>query len=222
MNPLRTIPFFRQLHARPRLVVSIILGTLLYLLLPHHLASTARLLIAWNSGISLYLYLALRLCASAGPANISLHAAREDEGKLTMLVLLALATAASIGAIVVQLSLLHDTSATFSYFYVVLTLITLFISWCFIHMLFALHYAHEYYIGHPTHHKQGLYFPNTTVPNYWDFIYFSFTIGTSAQTSDVEVTSHPLRKVVILHSIGAFFFNTTIIALMVNIGAQLF
>lgn len=222
MTPLTSIPLLQQLYARPRLSGSAVLGILLYILLPSALALTTRLLIAWDGSITLYLWLVIRLSSSANPAKISLRASQEDEGKLIMLLLLLLATAASIGAIVLQLPLLQQTSPPLSYLYIGLTLFTLFISWCFIHTLLALHYAHEYYIGHPDCHKQGLRFPDEPDPNYWDFVYFSFTLGTSAQTSDVEVTSRLLRKIVIFHSIGAFFFNTTIIALMVNIGSQFF
>ena len=92
------------------------------------------------------------------------------------------------------------------------------LSWFFIHTIFALHYAHEFYgSGGKT---SGLDFPGNEEPDYWDFVYFSFVIGMTAQVSDVTVAARPIRHVVIGHWIVAFFFNASLLALMVNIAAS--
>ncbi len=62
----------------------------------------------------------------------------------------------------------------------------------------------------------GLDFPGTDKPDPWDFLYFAFVIGMTAQVSDVTTASAKMRKVVLVHSIGAFFYNTIILALAVN------
>jgi uncharacterized membrane protein len=86
------------------------------------------------------------------------------------------------------------------------------LSWAFIHTMFALHYAHEFYAEH-----HGLIFPHDPEPTYWDFVYLAFSIGTATQVSDVEISSKRIRRTVSLHGIVSFFFNVTVIALTVGL-----
>jgi uncharacterized membrane protein len=92
------------------------------------------------------------------------------------------------------------------------------LSWLFLNVMFAIHYAHGYY-GKLGDKHAGLEFPETPKPDYWDFAYFSIVIGMTFQVSDVQITSNYLRRVVLLHSVIAFFFNVFIIAITVNIVA---
>ena len=105
-----------------------------------------------------------------------------------------------------------------------LSVSTIFLSWLLIHTVFALYYAHEFHTeGHGGARGQGggLKFPDDRTPDYLDFLYFSFVVGTTAQTSDVDVSSRAMRRVVMLHGILSFFFNTAVIALAVNLVSQL-
>lgn len=96
---------------------------------------------------------------------------------------------------------------------------TIFMSWVFVHTLFTVHYAHNFYANDGA--ARGLHFPaDCDEPVYWDFLYFSFTIGVAAQTADVSVTSMATRRLVLAHSVLSFLFNTTILALAVNVGAS--
>jgi uncharacterized membrane protein len=97
--------------------------------------------------------------------------------------------------------------------------LTILLSWSFIHIIFALHYAHEYYAEHRGE-GGGLRFPGDAEPNYWDFLYLAFAIGTATQVSDVGVTSRTIRKTVTAHGMVAFVFNVTLIALTVSIAAD--
>jgi uncharacterized membrane protein len=100
-----------------------------------------------------------------------------------------------------------------------LVLSTILLSWCFVQVIFALHYAHHYFIKAD---RKGLAFPGgERQPDYADFLYFSFTIGSAFATSDVSITTPGLRRTVTLHTILSFFFNTFILGLWVNIGAGL-
>ncbi len=93
---------------------------------------------------------------------------------------------------------------------------TLFLSWLFTNSVFALHYAHLYYLANEAGDRGGLAFPNTSEPSYWDFAYFSFTLGMTFQTSDVAITGSHMRKVVLTQSTAAFVFNIGVIAFTVN------
>jgi uncharacterized membrane protein len=95
-------------------------------------------------------------------------------------------------------------------------------SWLLVHTIFAQHYAHSYYRADRTLDKckaNGLDLPGEIEPDYWDFLYFSFVIGMTSQVSDVNVTSRHIRRLSLIHGILSFFFNTTILAMTINIVA---
>ena len=100
-----------------------------------------------------------------------------------------------------------------------LVIATLSLAWTFANMVYALHYAHLYYSGKDGGKDQaGLDFPGDRAePDYWDFVYFSFTLGVALQTSDVCITSTGIRRVVTLHSVAAFVFNLGILAFTINV-----
>jgi uncharacterized membrane protein len=99
--------------------------------------------------------------------------------------------------------------------------LTVLTSWVFTQFMFATHYAHEYYSAQARGFEPGLQFPGTEAPNYLDFVYFACVIGTSGQTADVSISSQIMRRISLIHCILAFFFNTTLIALTINIAASL-
>ena len=99
-------------------------------------------------------------------------------------------------------------------------------SWLFVHLTFTLHYAHEYFAEElrtpdPADVRGGLIFPGTKEPRYIDFLYFSYIIGVASQTADVATSSQTMRALALVHGILSFFFNTTILALTINIAASL-
>jgi uncharacterized membrane protein len=206
----------RVFHARPRLLASVGLGIVLAVFLPSGIEFARRLLIGRNAGVILYLILVGILVARTHAGQIRAYAEQEDEGRIAILALTVIATLASLGAIVVELG--TNQGAVRTPIQLALATATIALSWFFIHTIFALHYAHEFYgSGAKT---SGLDFPGNEEPDYWDFVYFSFVIGTTAQVSDVTIVSRPIRHVVIAHSIVSFFFNASLLALMVNIAAS--
>ncbi len=214
----RRLPYpVRVARARPRLLISVALGLLLIaVLLPTGIGTARILLIGWNGGIVFYLVLVYWLIAHTHAGAIRAHAAREDEGRIAILVLTVSAALASLGAIVAELG--TSQGATRTPGQLALATLTIVLSWFFIHTIFALHYAHEFYgSGGKT---SGLDFPGNEEPDYWDFVYFSFVIGMTAQVSDVTIAARPIRHAVTGHSIVAFFFNAALLALMVNIAAS--
>lgn len=93
---------------------------------------------------------------------------------------------------------------------------TLALTWLFANTVFALHYAHLYYLPAANGDRGGLEIPHNTAPDYWDFLYFSFTLGMTFQTSDVVVEGTHMRKVVLGHSLAAFVFNMGVLAFTVS------
>jgi uncharacterized membrane protein len=217
-HPRRTrLPYvLRVLHARPRLLGSAALGVVLILLLPVTIPLVRRLLAGWNVGVTLYLLTQYWRFAGASASDIRDHAANEDEGRIVILALTVGAALASIGAIVAELGTIGGTAR--STVQLVLATVTIVLSWAFIHTIFAVHYAHEFYGS--GNNSGGLRFPSPDPPDYLDFVYFSFGIGTAAQVSDVDIVSRDIRRIVTAHSIVSFFFNAALLALIVSIAAS--
>ncbi len=192
--------------------------------LPHAVAShtVTRLILGWNVGACLYLLLAGIMVARSTHDQIRHRARLQDEGQMLILFLVAIASVASLGAIVAELATAKDLTGTLKYEHIGLAAFTILSSWAFTHLMFALHYAHDYYAACTNHQPAGLDFPGTTSPDYMDFLYFAFVIGTSGQTADVSFSSGAMRRIGLLHCVLAFLFNTTLLALTINIAASLF
>lgn len=214
----------RQVLARPRLFSSILVGILVTFLLPHDVAQhwISRTIIGWNAGVCLYLLLALRMMFWSDTERMRRRARMQDEGRIVILVLVVLAAVASLGAIVAELAVVKDMHGALRYAHIALAAMTIVTSWAFTHLMFALHYAHDYYTALSRNKSGGLEFPGNAQPDYGDFLYFSCIIGTSAQTADISFTSPAMRRVGLMHCVLAFFFNTTLLALTINIASGLF
>src|SRR5437867_7148770 len=131
------------------------------------------------------------------------------------------AALSSVAAIVLELVDVKHYSARAQTLHPALAGLTILCSWCFVHTAFALHYAHEFYADRGHEGYPGLEFPGARQPDYLDFLYFSFVIGTTSQTADVSISSRDLRRLALLHGVISFFFNTTLLALTINIAAGL-
>lgn len=211
----------RQIRARPRLIISLLVGVLVFFLLPESLGhrTITRLIVAWNAGACLYLALVTQMMFKADLQNIHLRARLQDEGKIVVLLLVILAVLISLGAIFAQLAVAKDLQGAERYAHVALTALTIVSSWTFTHVMFAQHYAHDYYVALANHQPPGLDFPGETTPNYLDFVYFACIIGTSGQTADIGFSSRGMRRIGLVHSVLSFFFNTTLLALTINIAS---
>jgi uncharacterized membrane protein len=205
----------RVVYARPRTFISIAIGVVAFFLLPNSLRLVTRLLISWDIFVALYLVLVYTLVLRSGLAHIRRNAVLQDDGRFLILLVTALGAFASIAAIVLELGADHRGTPELA-----LATVTIALSWAAVHTTFALHYAHEFYRGA---RPGGLDFPKgheDEDPDYWDFVYFSFVIGMTAQVSDVGVTDRTIRRTATAHGIISFVFNTALVALMVNIAAS--
>jgi len=215
---------WRVVHSRPRLWTALLIGALVYALLPTGLAQheATRALVAWNAFALLYLSLVAQMAWRGSQEQLRRRAMLEDEGRMFVLVLVLVASVAVLLAIASQLGTVREMHGLRKTWHVALAAVTLGTSWLFTQTLFALHYAHDFYIARARHRPDGLSFPGTPDPDYVDFLYFACVIGTSAQTADVSFTHSGMRRVGLVHCIQAFFFNTTVLALTINIAAGLF
>lgn len=205
----------RLVYARPRTFFSIALGIVAFFLLPSSLRLVTRLLIGWDTFVALYIVLVYIMMGRSTLSTIRRMAALQDDGRFLIPLLTALGAFASLAAIVFELGQGQHKPAELMF-----AVLTVALSWAAVHTGFALHYAHEYYRGGK---PGGLQFPSGDKDDhadYWDFVYFSFVIGMTAQVSDVGITDKTIRRIATVHGIISFVFNTALLALMVNIAAS--
>jgi uncharacterized membrane protein len=218
-HPHRHLPMpIRIVRARPRLFLSIMVGLVVVLIAPSDWRTATRLLVGWDTCVALYLVMALRMMATDDVHDIRRRARIQDEGQFVILGLTAAAALASLAAIISFLSM--GAGGERDQVHLLIGILTILLSWAFTHIMFALHYAHEYY-DEDGGHGGGLEFPGGLKdPDYWDFIYFSFVIGMTNQVSDVQITCRPIRHTVSAHGIISFIFNVALLALTINIAAS--
>jgi uncharacterized membrane protein len=214
----------RIVRARPRLWSSTAFGVALYLLLPNWVAmhQQSRILLAWNAGALLYLALAAHMLMGSDTEAMQRRAQQQSEDRVFMLTVVVAAAVAVLLAVASQLGAVKDMKGTERAPHIALAALTVATSWLFTQCLFALNYAHDFYMARTRKQQDPLEFPGTKEPSYGDFMYFSCVIGTSGQTADVAFKGSALRPVGTVHCVLAFFFNTTVLALTINIAAGLF
>jgi uncharacterized membrane protein len=214
----------RFLLARARLLgcLAVGLGTALVLPASWVQLTITKSLIGWNAGSFLYLLLAARMMFWSTHERMKTRALQHDEGRLVVMAFVVLAAVMCVGAIVAELGVVKDLHGPVRNGHIALTLLTIVSSWAFTQVMFALHYAHDYYASEAGGGSGGLDFPGAHAPDYGDFLYFSVVIGTSGQTADVSFTSRQMRRTGAVHCVLAFLFNTTLIALTINISSSLF
>ena len=203
--------------AHKRLIISVVLGLIVMAAMPA--SPITRMLIGWDVGVLVYLVAAavvMTQCTSV--AQMKKSAAAQDEGAFAILILTVVAAMASLVAIFAELAAVDRTDPHYG-LYAALAIGTVVLSWTFIHTIFALHYAHDFYGA--GERKNGLRFPDEGQPDYWDFVYFSFVIGMTFQVSDVAVMHKVVRRTVVVHGALSFFFTTAVVAMAVNLAASI-
>jgi uncharacterized membrane protein len=212
----RNLPLpVRVVYGRPRTFIALAAGIIAFFLLPGTLRLPTRLVVGWDVFTVLYLVLAYIMMLRCDVGHIRRSAVLQDDGRFLLLLLTALGAFASLAAIVLELGASKGSTPG-----LILATVTIVLSWATVHTAFSLHYAHEFYRASK---PGGLQFPSGdkhVEADYWDFVYFSFVIGMTAQVSDVGITDKIIRRTATVHGIISFVFNTALIALMVNIAGS--
>ena len=207
-----------RLDAHHRLAISLSIALLTYLV--------SRQFVIWPIQV-LLLYISYSLTVNVlawiSMAYLLPHETRQtyrlqDSSRLLILTLTVLAAAASLFAVIFLLDTVKEMHPAHLEAYVALSVLTVISSWTLLHTLFTLRYAHVYYQQNPA---GGLNFPDTKQPGYVDFAYVSFGIGMTSQVADVGPTNRRFRRLILMHSLLAFSFNTLIVALSINVVASL-
>ena len=209
----------KHLRHHIRLLSSIAVAILLYFLLPSHLPWLTRTLISWNAWVLIFVLLIYTLMANMDAKQISKKYEPEDQAAPIILIISIVGAIVAMASIIAVLSGLEGVSTSKKCLHIVLAALTVIDTWVLIPTMFTLHYADMYYsVGAK---ERPLRFPDSKDPVFWDFAYFSFTISAACQTADVSTAQGTIRKVVIAHSVLAFFFNASILGFAINVTAGL-
>jgi len=208
-----SLPFF---HAHRRMLLCGLLalaagGGAYALKAPVSLA----ILLGFDTGALVFLLVTARVFAQASPAAMRVHAKQQDVGRLGVLWSSVALSCVVMVALWVELRGQDGASGAVG---TLAAAVTIVLSWLYMNMIFALHYAHGYY-GHHSATQKGLEFPGDDDPDYWDFAYFALVLGMTFQVSDVQISNRRVRRLALMHSVIAFFFNVVIIAISVNVAA---
>ncbi len=219
----RGLRLVAALAARPRLSGAFSVGILLAMACASlGLRVSTSAILGWDAACVGFISASLAQMIPSDPARIQARAAAQDEGRGMILGLVITATAVSLLAVGFELSLAKGLGGWAQAARISLAILTAALSWFMVQMVFALHYAHEYYTasgeGAP---MRGLAFPGGEEPDDWDFMHFAVVIGVACQTADIAFTTKPMRRIGTLHGVIAFVFNTLVVALTINLVAAL-
>ena len=208
--------------ARHRTVLALVIATAVWFLLPGQVQASTRCILTWDAFAIFVLLLAWLTIVTTPPDKLHARAQKQDLSHILIFVFVLVTACAGLFAV----GFLFFSKQAFqnqSDFWIHLlgSLAAVICSWMLVHTVFGLRYAHTYYgdpdgpTG-PMSHAGGLEFPGDREPDYMDFAYFSFVIGMTFQVSDVVITSRDFRKLVLIHAMLSFGFNTVILALALN------
>ena len=207
-----------------RFITSLILAVIVYLLIMgSHLNILVKIMIAWSVFAFSYIVTSWIVFFGQKPAQIRELSKKEDGSRLYVFSLIIITSFASLVSVLL-LMLSQNSKNTPQVIFIPVALSCMFFSWIMVHTIFGFHYAHLYYgddTNDSTRHAEGLEFPGEKKPDYLDFAYFSFVIGTTFQVSDTAVHSRAIRRLVLLHGLISFGLNTFVVALTINLIAGL-
>jgi uncharacterized membrane protein len=206
---------------RPRLLTGAAIMVVTYFVFPFAVREPTRLLIAWNVGAWAFLLMVAVMVAD--PRRDARAQARpEDENQWVLAFLGVVAACSAVAAIVWELGPVKNMTGVLKAEHLALVGATVMSAWTFLQVMFALHYAGVYFQPGSGGIHGGLEFPGGAQPGWGEFFYQSFVIGCTFATSDVNVTSKRMRRICVIQGVVGFFFNAIILALTINIAANLF
>jgi uncharacterized membrane protein len=207
------------LRNHPRFWIGVALGVAVFCLLPAGWSLVTRVLVAWDCGVTAFLAMLWAWMSRLTAQQICSRYIEEDESGPVILVVVVIAALLSLAAIVQPLATLRHVEGSARTWHFVLAAVTLADSWLLVPAMFTTHYA-DFYYSCPKG-ERPLSFPDTDMPIFWDFAYFSFTIAAACQTADIYTRRSSIRRVVLMHEVISFLFNASILGFAINVTAGL-
>lgn len=222
---MKTPTVIKRIHRTPahvRLWIAIGVALLVFLF-SQRAPSAIQFILAWSSFAATILILLWTTILTAKPAEVRLIAKMQDSSRAIISIFVLFASIVSLFAVIFLLRIKPDTKSEGYYFHVGFSICSVALSWLLIHTIYAIRYTHLYYTfkkedkDNDVDHDGGVQFTTSDAPDYFDFAYFSFVIGMTFQVSDIQITSRHIRRMVLVHALLSFIYNTVILALTINI-----
>jgi uncharacterized membrane protein len=217
---IKTPHWFHRMASVYKLIFSFAIAVIISLSLSWiRMEGTTRLMVAWDAFSLSMIGIALSTFFSICPKQIRVLASHEDNSRIVVFGIVLLAILGSLLGILLLLGNRHGWLLS-KHLETLIYLTGVSASWALLHIMFTFRYAHLFYSKHAVHKHDlagGLELPEEKCPDYLDFAYFSFVIGMTFQVSDIQVTSRLMRRLVLLHGLLSFLFNTVIVALTINV-----
>jgi uncharacterized membrane protein len=206
--------------ARHRIVVALAAAAIVFLSLRGHIRISTGLIASWNAFAFLVVSLDWLSILTIPHREMRARAREQDVSRLFIFLFVVIAACVALFAVGFLISANKGQMGGHFTVHLLLTLLTVILSWCVMHTVFGLRYAHAFYGDSDEpgvdRHAGGLSFPGERAPDYFDFAYFSFVVGMTCQVSDVQIVSRRMRRLTLTHSVLSFGFNTVILALLIN------
>lgn len=206
--------------ARHRMVLGGAVGAAVFLSLWNHVRLSTNVIAGWDAFAFSVLASAWVTILAMPQRKLRARAQEQDFGRTVLFVFVVVAACAALFTVGFLVRVGRNEMRQHFTAQLTLGLATVVLSWSLMHTVFGLRYAHAFYgdSDQPgeNRHAGGLLFPGERLPDYFDFAYFSFVVGMTCQVSDVQITSHRMRRLTLLQSVLSFGFNTIILALLIN------
>jgi uncharacterized membrane protein len=203
----------------PRIWIALAAGTTAFFLLPASWSFVSRLLLSWDLAVTAFLAAIYLWTRNLTAEQIRSHCSEEDPSGRIILITVTTAALLSLVATVELVATLRHVEHGERFWHLALAAVTLIDSWLLLPTMFTMHYADMFYNARAA--DRPLAFPQTDMPLFWDFAYFSFTIAAACQTADVLTTRLSIRRVVIAHELISFAFNAFVLGFAINVTAGL-
>jgi uncharacterized membrane protein len=203
-----------------KLWVATLVGIIVVFVLPSHWGWICRVLVGWNGAMFVLVPFTYYWMRKLDAEALRAEYVEEDPTGPVILLVTVVGALLSVLGIIALLSTAKQAPSGERFAHSLLACLTIVNSWTLVHTMFTIRYADMFYSvldGDPP----PLSFPNTPAPLFWDFVYFSFTIGVACQTSDVSTQQTDMRRMVTFHSVISFVFNLAILGFAINVSAGL-
>ncbi|MGN6604671.1 MAG: DUF1345 domain-containing protein [Ginsengibacter sp.] len=214
------LPAFEKINSIHKLLICLALAVVVYLVVQvENIDFLTHLMIGWDTFSVCMVVMTWITFFITTAKQIRIQSKVQDPNRSIIFIIILICTLASFLTVVLLILTKKDGESGPSWKMPVAVGGMLF-SWILIHTSFTLRYAHIFYGDHesnPNTHAGGLEFPGDELPDYLDFAYFSFVLGMTFQVSDVQITSKRFRRLALLHGFISFVFDTTLLALTINI-----
>ncbi len=220
MTPAPRKSIFRLVDPRGRLLIASLIAIAVYLL-TFPLEIGLRVSLAYDLGVASFLVLHTYRINRITAQDIRDYYQDREPSNIYVVITAVLFSSFSLAGVGYMTEMSRYWTPFHKKLHTASSLLAIVLSWTLLHVFYAFYYAHRYYDvdeGDPALPvRKGLSFPDDEPPDYWDFLYYSFTIAMCYQTSDVTVSSRAMRRITLFHAVISFLYVTAILGLVINI-----